>query len=123
MPTYQITMILRPSLQKETITKTIKKMAHVICPSGGVIQTVKNGGVRYLCDSMSRHGRRFREGLYLLATVDARPEVLRGVEKQMGEDESVLRWKSIKVFKVTKVQKFSSSETGSASSQKNFREG
>ncbi len=92
MRDYELTLILKPDLGDEGVTATAERVGEWITTSGGQVVNVTNAGRKRLAYPIEH----FRDGSYVVLEVQARPDSLGEVERNLKLSEDVLRYMVIR---------------------------
>jgi len=85
-------VILDPSLEERTVGPSLDKYLNVIRKDGGTVESVDVWGRR----RMAYEIRKNQEGIYAVINVNAEPDAVKELDRQLGLNESVLRTKVIR---------------------------
>jgi small subunit ribosomal protein S6 len=91
--TYELMFIVRPDMPEEDQDKLISTLESAVTSSGGVLKNVEKMGKRRLAYSV----RRFRDGLYVLLTVEGGGAVMLELERRLRVTEPVLKFLTVRV--------------------------
>jgi len=86
---YEVMVILEPSLDERTVAPSLDTFLNVIRTSGGTIEKVDIWGKRRLAFEIKKHS----EGIYALLDLNADPDAVKELDRQLSLNESVLRTK------------------------------
>jgi small subunit ribosomal protein S6 len=86
---YEVMVILDPSLDERTVAPSLDTFLNVIRTSGGAIEKVDVWGKRRLAFEINKHA----EGIYAVLDLNAEPDAVKELDRQLGLNESVLRTK------------------------------
>ena len=89
MRSYEIMVILEPSLEERTIEPSLDKYLNVIRKDGGTVESVDVWGRRRLAYEVKKHA----EGIYAVISIQAEPATVKEFDRQLGLNESILRTK------------------------------
>lgn len=92
MRAYEIMIILEPSLEERTVAPSLDKYLSVITKDGGTVDNVEVWGRRRMAYEINK----FAEGIYAIVTVQATPDSVKELDRQLGLNESILRTKVIR---------------------------
>ncbi len=90
--TYEVMVILEPSLEERTIEPSLDKYLNVIRKDGGTVDNVDIWGRRRLAYEIEK----FAEGIYAVITLQAEPDTVKEFDRQLNLNESVLRSKVVR---------------------------
>ncbi|GAB3795019.1 30S ribosomal protein S6 [Micromonospora zhanjiangensis] len=89
---YEIMVILDPSLEERTVAPSLDTYLNVIRTAGGSIEKLDVWGRRRLAFEIEKKA----EGIYAVIDLQASPEAVAELERQLRLNESVLRTKVIR---------------------------
>ena len=89
MRTYEVMVILDPSLEERTVGPSLDKYLNVIRKDGGSVESVDVWGRRRLAYEINKQA----EGIYAVVSLTAEPATVKELDRQLGLNESVLRTK------------------------------
>ncbi|GAB3260968.1 30S ribosomal protein S6 [Alteromonas gracilis] len=92
MRAYEIMIILEPSLEERTVAPSLDKYLTVITKDGGTIDSVEVWGRRRMAYEINKNA----EGIYAVVNVQATPDSVKELDRQLGLNESILRTKVIR---------------------------
>lgn len=87
MREYELTLILKPTLNEEAVTGTTERVENWITSNGGEMVSATPVGRKRLAYPIDHQ----RDGMYLLLQFRARPESITEVERNLKLSEDVLR--------------------------------
>ena len=87
--TYEVVVILDPSLEERTVQPSLDKYLNVIRNDGGTVESVDVWGRRRLAYEIKKNA----EGIYAVISLNAEPDTVKEFDRQLGLNESVLRTK------------------------------
>jgi small subunit ribosomal protein S6 len=93
MPFYENVFIARQDLSQAQVDALADQFTAVIKEKGGDVKKRESWGLRNLAFRI----RKNRKGHYILMNVDAPPAAIQEVERQMGLNEDVIRFLTVKV--------------------------
>lgn len=93
MPFYENVFIARQDLSQAQVDALADQFTAIIKEKGGDVKKRESWGLRNLAFRI----RKNRKGHYILMNVDAPPAAIQEVERQMGLNEDVIRFLTIKV--------------------------
>jgi len=91
--TYELMFIVRPDMPEEDQDKLISTLESAVTSSGGHLKNVEKMGKRRLAYSV----RRFRDGLYVLLTVEGGGAVMHELERRLRVTEPVLKFLTVRI--------------------------
>ena len=92
MRSYEVMVILDPSLEERTIEPSLDKYLNVIRKDGGTVDSVDVWGRRRLAYEIQKNA----EGIYAVINLNAEPATVKEFNRQLGLNESVLRTKVLR---------------------------
>ena len=92
MRTYELMVILDPSLEERTVAPSLETYLKVITSDGGSVDELEVWGCRRLAYEIDKNA----EGIYAVVTMQANPDAVKELDRQLGLNESVLRTKVIR---------------------------
>ena len=90
---YELMFIVRPDMPEEDQEKLISTLESAVTSSGGLLKNVEKMGKRRLAYSV----RRFRDGLYMLLTVEGSGAVMHELERRLRVSEPVLKFLTVRI--------------------------
>jgi len=85
-------VILDPSLEERTVEPSLDKYLNVIRKDGGSVESVDVWGRRRMAYEIQKN----QEGIYAVITLNAQPDSVKELDRQLTLNESVLRTKVIR---------------------------
>ena len=92
MRAYEVMVILDPSLEERTVGPSLDKYLNVIRKDGGSVESVDVWGRRRMAYEIKKN----QEGIYAVVTLNAEPDSVKELDRQLTLNESVLRTKVIR---------------------------
>ena len=92
MRTYEVMVILDPSLEERTVEPSLDKYLNVVRKDGGSVESVDVWGRRRLAYEINKQA----EGIYAVVWLTAEPATVKELDRQLGLNESVLRTKVLR---------------------------
>jgi small subunit ribosomal protein S6 len=89
---YEVMVILDPTLDERTVGPSLETFLNVIRTSGGNVEKVDVWGKRRLAFEINKHA----EGIYAVLDVNADPDAVKELDRQLSLQESVLRTKVLR---------------------------
>ena len=89
MRSYELMIILDPSLDERTIAPSLENYLNLVRNDGGTVENVDVWGRRRLAYEIRKNA----EGIYAVVTLEATPDTVKELDRQLGLNESVLRTK------------------------------
>jgi small subunit ribosomal protein S6 len=85
--------IVRPDMADEDLDKLISTLESSVTAAGGTVKSVDRMGKRRLAYMV----RRFREGIYILLTVEGGGEVIHELERRLRVTEPVIKFLTVRI--------------------------
>jgi small subunit ribosomal protein S6 len=85
-------VILDPSLEERTVGPSLDKYLNVIRKDGGTVESVDIWGRRRMAYEIKKN----QEGIYAVVTLNAEPDSVKELDRQLTLNESILRTKVIR---------------------------
>jgi small subunit ribosomal protein S6 len=85
-------VILDPDLEERTVAPSLDTFLNVVRQGGGTIDKVDVWGRRRLAYEIDKHS----DGIYAVVDVNADPDVMKELDRQLNLNESVLRTKVLR---------------------------
>ncbi len=92
MRSYEVMVILDPSLEERTVEPSLDKYLNVIRKDGGSVESVDVWGKRRLAYEIQKQA----EGIYAVIQLTAEPATVKELDRQLGLNDSVLRTKVLR---------------------------
>ncbi len=92
MRSYEVMVILDPSLEERTVEPSLDKYLNVIRKDGGSVESVDVWGKRRLAYEIKKQA----EGIYAVIQLTAEPATVKELDRQLGLNDSVLRTKVLR---------------------------
>ena len=92
MRTYEVMVILDPSLEERTVEPSLDKYLNVVRKDGGSVESVDVWGRRRLAYEINKQA----EGIYAVVSLTAEPATVKELDRQLGLNESILRTKVLR---------------------------
>ena len=89
MRSYEVMVILDPSLDERTIEPSLDKYLNVIRKDGGSIESLDVWGRRRMAYEIKKNA----EGIYAVVKLTAEPATVKEFDRQLTLNESILRTK------------------------------
>ncbi len=89
---YEVMVILDPTLDERTIAPSLDTFLNVVKNDGGAVEKVDIWGKRRLSFEIDKHA----EGFYAVIDLQAAPDAVRELDRQLNLNESVLRTKVLR---------------------------
>jgi small subunit ribosomal protein S6 len=91
--TYELMFIVRPDMAEEDQDKLISTLESAVTTSGGAVKSVEKMGKRRLAYIV----RRFREGIYVLLTVEGAGGLIHELERRLRVSEPVIKFLTVRI--------------------------
>ncbi len=92
MRAYELMVILDPNLEERTVQPSLETYLNVVRKDGGTVDSVDVWGRRRLAYEIDKNA----EGIYAVVTLQAEPDTVKELDRQLTLNESVLRTKVIR---------------------------
>ncbi len=92
MRRYELMVILDPDLEERTVAPSLDQFLSVIRNSGGSVEKVDIWGRRRLAYEIKKKP----DGIYAVIDLNAEPDVVKELDRQLNLNEAVLRTKLIR---------------------------
>ena len=89
MRTYEVMVILDPSLDERTVAPSLDTYLNVVRQDGGQVESVDVWGKRRLAYEIDKNA----EGIYAVIDLRAEPATVKELDRQLTLNESVMRTK------------------------------
>ena len=90
--TYEVMVILDPSLDERTVAPSLDTYLNVVRQDGGQVESVDVWGKRRLAYEIDKNA----EGIYAVIDLKAEPATVKELDRQLTLNESVLRTKVLR---------------------------
>jgi small subunit ribosomal protein S6 len=91
--TYELMFIVRPDMADEDLEKLIATLESTVTSAAGTVKTVERMGKRRLAYMV----RKFREGVYILLTIEGTGVVIHEVERRLRVTEPVIKFLTVRI--------------------------
>ncbi len=91
--TYELMFIVRPDMAEEEQDKLISTLESAVTSSAGSVKSVEKMGKRRLAYSV----RKFRDGLYILLTVEGGGALIHELERRLRVTEPVIKFLTVRI--------------------------
>ncbi len=91
--TYELMFIVRPDMVDEDLEKLISTLEHTVTSASGSVKSVDRMGKRRLAYIV----RKFREGLYILLTIEGTGTVIHELERRLRVTEPVIKFLTVRI--------------------------
>jgi len=95
---YELMFIVRPDITDEDLDKLVSTLEGQITGAGGVVKNVERMGKRRLAYVV----RKFRDGIYVLFTLEGEGELMKEVERRLRVTEPVIKFITVRSDPETK---------------------
>jgi small subunit ribosomal protein S6 len=92
MRQYELMVILDPELEERTVAPSIDQFLNVVRQGGGTVEKVDIWGRRRLAYEIDKK----TEGIYAVVDLQAEPDTVKELDRQLNLNEYVLRTKVIR---------------------------
>ena len=92
MRQYELMVILDPELEERTVAPSLDQFLNVVRQGGGTVEKVDIWGRRRLAYEIQKK----TEGIYAVVDLEADPDVVKELDRQLNLNEVVLRTKVIR---------------------------
>ncbi|MCU1622220.1 MAG: small subunit ribosomal protein [Frankiales bacterium] len=89
---YELMVILDPDLEERTIAPSLETFLNVVRTGGGTVEKLDIWGKRRLSFEINKKV----EGIYAVVDLNAAPDVMKELDRQLNLNESVLRTKVLR---------------------------
>ena len=91
--TYELMFIVRPDMADEDLDKLISNLESTVTSAAGAVKSVDRMGKRRLAYMV----RKFREGVYILMTIEGAGSVVHELERRLRVTEPVIKFLSVRI--------------------------
>jgi small subunit ribosomal protein S6 len=91
--TYELMFIVRPDMADEDLDKLIASVESSVTSAAGTVKNVERMGKRRLAYTV----RKFREGVYILLTIEGAGNVIHEVERRLRVSEPVIKFLTVRI--------------------------
>ena len=91
--TYELMFIVRPDMADEDLEKLISNLESTVTGAAGSIKSVDRMGKRRLAYVV----RKFREGIYILLTIEGAGSVVHELERRLRVTEPVIKFLTVRI--------------------------
>ena len=91
--TYELMFIVRPDMTEEDQDKLVANLESQVGTAGGTVKSVERMGKRRLAYVV----RKFREGIYILLTIEGAGSVVHELERRLRVTEPVIKFITVRV--------------------------
>lgn len=89
---YEVMVIFDPDLEERAVAPSLDQFLNVVRTGGGSVEKVDVWGRRRLSYEINKKD----EGIYAIVDLQAEPDVVKELDRQLGLNEAVLRTKVIR---------------------------
>jgi small subunit ribosomal protein S6 len=89
---YELMVILDPSLEERTVAPSLDKYLNVVRKDGGSVESVDVWGRRRMAYEIKKN----QEGIYAVVNLTAEPDTVKELDRQLTLNEQILRTKVIR---------------------------
>ncbi|MFY9741505.1 MAG: 30S ribosomal protein S6 [Candidatus Sulfotelmatobacter sp.] len=91
--TYELMFIVRPDMADEDLEKLISNLESTVTSASGSVKNIERMGKRRLAYMV----RKFREGIYILLTVEGAGPVVHELERRLRVTEPVIKFLTVRI--------------------------
>jgi small subunit ribosomal protein S6 len=91
--TYELMFIVRPDMADEDLDKLVSNLETTVTSAAGAVKSVDRMGKRRLAYTV----RKFREGIYVLMTIEGAGTVIHELERRLRVTEQVIKFLTVRV--------------------------
>ena len=91
--TYELMFIVRPDMADEDLDKLISNLESTVTSAQGSIKSIDRMGKRRLAYMV----RKFREGVYILMTIEGAGAVIHELERRLRVSEPVIKFLTVRI--------------------------
>lgn len=91
--TYELMFIVRPDMADEDLDKLISNLESTVTSASGTVKNVERMGKRRLAYTV----RKFREGIYILLTLEGGGSVIHELERRLRVTEPVIKFLTVRI--------------------------
>jgi small subunit ribosomal protein S6 len=91
--TYELMFIVRPDMADEDLDKLISNLESTVASAAGTVKNVERMGKRRLAYMV----RKFREGVYILMTIEGAGSVVHELERRLRVTEPVIKFLTVRI--------------------------
>jgi small subunit ribosomal protein S6 len=92
MREYELMVILDPDLEERTVAPSLEQFLNVVRQDGGTVEKVDLWGRRRLAHEIEKKS----EGIYAVIDMQAPPDAVKELDRQLNLNEAVLRTKVVR---------------------------
>jgi small subunit ribosomal protein S6 len=90
---YELMFIVRPDMADEDLEKLVSTLESTVTASAGTVKAIDRMGKRRLAYVV----RKFREGIYILMTIEGPGTVMHELERRLRVTEQVIKFLTVRV--------------------------
>ena len=91
--TYELMFIVRPDMADEDLDKLVSNLETTVTSASGTVKAIDRMGKRRLAYMV----RKFREGIYILMTIEGTGTVIHELERRLRVTEQVIKFLTVRV--------------------------
>jgi len=91
--TYELMFIVRPDMADEDLEKLVSTLETTVTSAAGSVKSVDRMGKRRLAYTV----RKFREGIYILMTIEGAGTVIHELERRLRVTEQVIKFITVRI--------------------------
>jgi small subunit ribosomal protein S6 len=91
--TYELMFIVRPDMADEDLDKLVSHLETTVTSAAGTVKSVDRMGKRRLAYTV----RKFREGIYILMTIEGTGTVIHELERRLRVTEQVIKFLTVRI--------------------------
>ena len=91
--TYELMFIVRPDMADEDLDKLVSHLETTVTSAAGTVKAIDRMGKRRLAYTV----RKFREGIYILMTIEGTGTVIHELERRLRVTEQVIKFLTVRV--------------------------
>ena len=91
--TYELMFIVRPDMADEDLDKLVSHLETTVTSAAGTVKSVDRMGKRRLACVV----RKFREGIYVLMTIEGAGTVIHELERRLRVTEQVIKFLTVRI--------------------------
>jgi small subunit ribosomal protein S6 len=91
--TYELMFIVRPDMADEDLDKLVSHLETTVTSAAGTVKSVDRMGKRRLAYVV----RKFREGIYVLMTIEGAGTVIHELERRLRVTEQVIKFLTVRI--------------------------
>jgi small subunit ribosomal protein S6 len=91
--TYELMFIVRPDMADEDLDKLVSHLETTVTSAAGTVKSIDRMGKRRLAYTV----RKFREGIYILLTIEGTGTVIHELERRLRVTEQVIKFLTVRI--------------------------